>query len=147
MQDFKEECNLRYGVPQEGLLEIKFNNPRRKNAFGMETQVKLQSLFIQANEDPTIKCILLHGGDFFSSGNDLSIFMNDFSPDNIRKLAEEWVLGAMVGMLMAMFDSSKPLVVVVRGAAYGIACTMTGLADFIYCSPDATFCTPFMESS
>jgi hypothetical protein len=32
MDNFKEETGLRYGSPIPGVLEIKFHNPKRKNA-------------------------------------------------------------------------------------------------------------------
>ena len=89
----------------------------------------------------------MHGGDYFSSGNDLGAFMRasgDF--EEMTKLAEYSVMTVLVGMLTALIDLKKPLVALVKGASYGISCTMLGLADFIYCSPDAYFCTPFMET-
>ncbi len=53
----------------------------------------------------------------------------------------------MVEMLITLIDLEKPLVVLVRGAAFGIACTMIGLADFVYATEEAVFCTPFMDSN
>lgn len=53
---------------------------------------------------------------------------------------------AMVKFLTAALDLEKPLVCMVSGGAFGLACTMTSLADFIYCTPEATFTTPFMKS-
>lgn len=62
------------------------------------------------------------------------------------KTAKEGATVSMVKVLTSLLDLEKPLVCMVSGAAFGIACTMTGLADFIYCTPDATFNTPFMSS-
>ena len=53
----------------------------------------------------------------------------------------------MVNMLMALNTSVKPIVMVVRGAAIGIGCTMTAHSTFLYASPEARFMTPFMKSS
>jgi enoyl-CoA hydratase/carnithine racemase len=65
----------------------------------------------------------------------------------MKKTAEEGVIDIMVnGMITSLIDLEKPLIALVRGATYGIACTILGLADFIYCSPDAIFCTPFMDT-
>ena len=46
----------------------------------------------------------------------------------------------------ALFYSTKPLIAVVRGGCVGIGFTHLGLFDFVYCSPDAYFMTPFMQS-
>lgn len=57
-----------------GLFEIKFHNPAKKNAIGLEPEAKLTKLIEQCQEDEDVKVILLHGGRYFSSGNDLSVF-------------------------------------------------------------------------
>lgn len=60
--------------------------------------------------------------------------------------AKEGATVSMVQFLTATLDLEKPLVCMVSGASFGIASTMTSLADFIYCTPEATFNTPFMSS-
>ena len=52
----------------------------------------------------------------------------------------------MVQNLTAIKNSKKPIVGLVRGGAIGIGFTTTALFDFIYCTPDAHFSTPFMAS-
>ena len=56
-------------------------------------------------------------------------------------------MNIMVGMLIAMAKSVKPIVAVVRGGALGIGFTMLSHVHFIYCAPEATFMTPFMKSA
>lgn len=53
----------------------------------------------------------------------------------------------MTRMLTALNQSVKPVVGVVRGRAIGIGFTTTSLFDFIYCTPEAAFSTPFMASA
>lgn len=71
---YVNECNLIYGKRKShpGLFEIKFHNPKRKNAIGTDPERRLGELVKQAGEDDEVKVILLHGGNYFSSGNDLS---------------------------------------------------------------------------
>ena len=52
----------------------------------------------------------------------------------------------MVGMILAMANSVKPIIEVCRGGCYGIAFTLLSHATLIYASPDAHFKTPFIES-
>ena len=59
---------------------------------------------------------------------------------------EYGVKDVMVKMLMAMANTVKPIVVLVRGAAIGIGFTLTAHSTFLYCSPEAKFMTPFMKS-
>jgi enoyl-CoA hydratase/carnithine racemase len=48
--------------------------------------------------------------------------------------------------LLAINESNKPIVAVVRGGCIGIAFTMLSLVDFVYVAPDAFFMTPFMKT-
>lgn len=52
----------------------------------------------------------------------------------------------MVRNLRVLNKSVKPIVALVRGKSIGIGFTMMSLFDFIYCTPEATFSTPFMGS-
>ena len=96
---------------------------------------------------------MLHGGRFFSSGNDLSVFGGRdangkrMSVEKMIEMAEDGVMNVMVGMLLAMAKSVKPIVAVVRGKSLGIGFTLLSHAHFIYCAPEATFMTPFMRSA
>ena len=71
---FTYESKLIYGLHPEGVFEIKIHNPKKKNSFFNKTMLKLGDLFIAANKDDNIKCILLHGGDIFCTGNDIEAF-------------------------------------------------------------------------
>ncbi|CDW83026.1 peroxisomal-trans-enoyl-isomerase [Stylonychia lemnae] len=146
---FKQEDQLFYGVHPDGILEVKFNNPSKKNAWTKDTQVRLTQIFKQANKDDNVKVVFLHGGSYYSSGNDLSAFGKAFSSGDVKQAIKDAKYGAtvvMVEMLTAVMDCEKPLVCMISGAAFGIACTMTALADFIYCTPEATFNSPFMST-
>lgn len=48
---------------------------------------------------------------------------------------------------MAIVNSTKPIIAVVRGGAYGIAFTILSHVTLIYASPDCHFKTPFIASS
>eukprot|EP00347_Sterkiella_histriomuscorum_P009199 403342146 len=146
---FKEECSLLHGIHPNGIYEIKYHNPKKRNAFGIDTQYKIAELFEQINKNDEVKIVVLHGGSYFSSGNDLSAFQKAFIKgdfEDAMKQAKEGATVSMVKYLTAALDLEKPLVCLVAGAAFGIACTMTGFADFIYCTPEASFNTPFMSS-
>ena len=66
-----KEC-LAYGSRVPGLLEIKYHNPTKRNASNAESQLRMARLVAKAQSDTSIKVILIHGGLFYSSGNDIS---------------------------------------------------------------------------
>jgi len=89
---------------------------------------------------------LLHGGTFFSRGNDISKFANVTDPEEAAKKAKYGVNTVMVNFLLQMANSKKPIVAVVRGRAIGIGFTLLSHATLVYVDPKATFYTPFMAS-
>ena len=141
---------LIYGMREPGLFEIKIHNPKIRNAIASVPEKKLIELINSAQENEEVKVILLHGGRFFSSGNDLGGFAeaikNGGDMSKYLSIAEKGVNEIMVDMLLAMNNSVKPIVAVVRGGAIGIGFTLLSHATFLYCAPDAFFKTPFMGS-
>lgn len=75
------EDELIFGMRKShpGVFEIKIHNPKKRNAIATVPEKKLAELFNMANENEDIKVILLHGGRFFSSGNDLGAFADAFA--------------------------------------------------------------------
>ena len=66
---------------------------------------KLAEVFNFASSDPNTKAVLLHGGQYFCSGNDLAALMDgpvDGDAAATRAHAETAVLDSMVPMLVAM---------------------------------------------
>jgi peroxisomal 3,2-trans-enoyl-CoA isomerase len=107
----------------------------------------LGDIFIYANRDERVKCIVIHGGDSFSAGNDVEAFqIGRDDIDNVNAIVQDVIKYAVNRMLTSLFDLEKPLVAMVQGFAIGIGFTMLSMADFVYCSPDARFFTPFMQS-
>ena len=101
-----------------------------------------------AQTDDEIKVIFIHGGLFYSSGNDLSVLAQSGSLKGDEKINQsslgvEW---NMVSCLKAIMRSKKPIVGLCRGQSIGIGFTTMGLFDFIYCTPEAQFSTPFLKS-
>ena len=129
-----------------GLFEIKYHNPKRKNAISLVTQKKFAELVNAANENDSIKVILVYGSkDMFSSGNDISVFM-EADTDDMEAMAKEACMVGVRNYIGSIMNSKKPTIMMVRGRCLGMTFTIQSNADFIYCTEDATFQTPFMKS-
>ena len=89
---------------------------------------------------------MLHGGRFFSSGSDISGFRKIKDMNEFYKYQKYAIGTCMVDMLLALNSCKKPIIAVVRGGSIGIGYTLLNHVTLIYCSPDATFKVPFMES-
>ena len=56
-----------------GVCTVRLNRPEVRNALGLEARYELRDFLTIANEDESIRCIILTGnGPAFSAGGDLS---------------------------------------------------------------------------
>lgn len=78
---YKFEDGLVYGMRVEGLFEIKYHSPKDRNALTGMGQYRLGILINQASEDPAVKVILLHGGKYYGSGNNLKALAKGLTGD------------------------------------------------------------------
>lgn len=147
-EGYQLKTNLLFGHRKShpGLFEIKIHNPKMRNALTSDTMLEIANLINSVQNDSSVKVILLHGGKYYSSGNDLTSFrqMVTGNKEDIIKLTEHSLKVKMAGWCMAMAKSVKPVICVVRGSALGIAFTNMAHATFIYASPEATWGTPFI---
>eukprot|EP00742_Colponemidia_sp_Colp-10_P001563 GILJ01001680.1.p1 GENE.GILJ01001680.1~~GILJ01001680.1.p1 ORF type:complete len:265 (+),score=39.65 GILJ01001680.1:42-836(+) len=129
----------------EGVMTIKLHRPKRKNAFNSEMYLDVISALQWAtSRDDVVVALLTGSGDYFSSGNDLSNFLNipdDTTPEQLSKKSGDMLRQ----FIRAFIDFPKPLIAAVNGPAIGIAVTLLGLCDIVYASESATFQTPFSK--
>jgi enoyl-CoA hydratase/carnithine racemase len=137
---FTEVNHIISGIDNDGLLHIKINRPSKKNALLFEMTGRILQLLTEANTNDNVKVVLFYGaGEFFSAGNDVTQF---FSVP-IESIGDP---SRMIGVVDAFMDLKKPLYVYVKGFAVGMMVTLLSFADFVYCTSNAFFSTPFMSS-
>lgn len=76
---------MAWGSRAEGLLEIAYFNPKKKNASHAAMHLRMTHLIEAAQTDNKTKVILIHGGPFFSSGNDISALASGGSMSDAEK--------------------------------------------------------------
>lgn len=148
-EGYKVKDGIAWGSRLPGLLEIAYFNPQKRNSVTGEGQMLMGRLINAAQDDENIKVIFIHGGLFYSAGNELGALASgaaNFSRDELVDAASLGIEHRMVTNLMAIQKSRKPIVALIRGVAVGITFTAASLFDFIYCTPEAKFATPFMAS-
>lgn len=122
---------------QDGLMEIKFNRPERKNALTNEMYSRIADLIEQANQDDAIRCLLVTGtGTAFTAGNDLQEFLSDPPVKDDAPVFR---------MLRALAANEKVLIAAVNGLAVGIGTTMLLHCDLVLAVPDTRFQLPFIN--
>jgi enoyl-CoA hydratase/carnithine racemase len=121
----------------EGILRVALNRPTKKNAMTPSMYVTLADIFTEAAKDERTRVVLWRGvGDSFCAGNDIDDFLkNPPGPGE----------SPQAGLMNALVDFDKPIVVAVQGAAIGGGTTMLTHCDFVYADENARFRMPFID--
>ncbi|RYY43277.1 MAG: enoyl-CoA hydratase, partial [Sphingomonadales bacterium] len=127
-------ATLRYEVADR-VATITLDRPDKLNAYNTQMMGELVAAFDQSDADDDVGCVLLTGaGRAFCSGADISSGDAAFArlaDDPARAALRYGDLsrdGGGVGALR-IFDSLKPVVAAINGAAVGVGATMLLPAD------------------
>lgn len=88
-----------------------------------------------AVDDSIAVCAITGEGEYYSSGNDFTAFMN--SSDPAGDLQKSRIL--LKNLIKSFYEFPKPLICVINGPCIGIAATTAALTDVIYAS-ESVFC-------
>jgi enoyl-CoA hydratase/carnithine racemase len=118
---------------------LTLDRPEALNAFNEELYDATAEALLAAAADPAVAVVLLTGaGRAFSAGTDL-LEMHRMATD------PGFVRGkhGFIGLIDALVDFPKPLVVAVNGLGLGIGATILGFADLGFISAEARLKCPF----
>jgi enoyl-CoA hydratase/carnithine racemase len=125
-------------MTQDGVLEITFARPDKKNALSNAMYRKAADALESAQTDGGIRVVLLSGeGDAFTSGNDLADFAGAAAGGG-----EELQAGRFIRVLA---QAEKPLVAAVPGLAVGVGTTMLLHCDLVFVADTARLSAPFVN--
>ncbi|WP_067823151.1 enoyl-CoA hydratase-related protein [Nocardia inohanensis] len=128
---------IEYAVADR-IATITLNRPDRRNGYTVAMAHELAAAFTAADLDDEVRCVVLTGAgkdfcvgaDFTDNGFDLGIAPEaDGSP---------WIEPAG-RCALRIFDSRKPVIAAIRGAAVGAGSTIVLPADYRIASTDARF--------
>jgi enoyl-CoA hydratase/carnithine racemase len=118
------------------VARIRFDRVDKKNAITPEMYSMLGKALTDAEADPAVRAVLLHGtADCFTAGNDVADFVN------VPRTPGKTPAKALFDILPVM---AKPVVAAVGGPAIGIGSTMLLHCDLVYAAPNARFQLPFV---
>jgi len=136
---------LLYAV-QDGVATITLNRPDKLNAFTARMMADLIAVFDQTDADDEVRAVVVTGaGRAFCAGADLSAGGATFDRTNPQALErEEGRVGDVYRdgggrVTLRIFNSLKPVIAAVNGAAVGVGVTMQLPMDIRLASSDARF--------
>jgi enoyl-CoA hydratase/carnithine racemase len=123
------------GEKRDGVGLARMNRPEARNALSPELMEELATLLERWDEDPSIGCIVLAGGDeWFASGADIKgMAQRTFQEALVSPAARFWPRLAAL---------RTPLIAAVSGYALGGGCELALLCDMIVASESAEFGQP-----
>lgn len=123
---------------QDGVLEIIFSRPDKKNALTNDMYRAARAALESARHDKSIRAVLIGAeGNAFTAGNDLGDFANVSDGKGGEPQAGPFI------QTIGQFE--KPIVAAVPGIAVGVGTTMLLHCDLVYVADTAKLSAPFVN--
>jgi len=119
------------------LAEIILDQPQRRNALSLEMWAALPARVAEANADPAVKVLLLHGGGagVFAAGADISEFPVIYGTEDAARRTGQTIARA----LAALEDSPKPVIAAIEGPCIGGGVSLAAACDLRIAASGASF--------
>lgn len=122
----------------DAVRTITLNRPAVRNAIDIPLRIELADALQAADADTSVRAIVLTGsGGVFCSGGDIST-MHRMEAEAARERAQ---LAQRV--IRAIWNTPKPVVAAVEGAAFGAGAALALACDRVVAARDARFATTF----
>ncbi|MET3962860.1 enoyl-CoA hydratase/carnithine racemase [Marmoricola sp. OAE513] len=124
---------------RDGVVEVVFNRPERRNAFTSAMYAALRDLCDELAEDTSTRVLVLRGagGKAFAAGNEISDFLDRDAvgyEESIRQL------------LVALFELPQVTIAAVEGACVGGGLAVATHCDLRICTPESRFGYPIART-
>ncbi|WP_180000854.1 enoyl-CoA hydratase [Acinetobacter sp. YH12255] len=126
---------LEISIQNDGVALLVLNRPTARNALNLELRQALSDAFIQLQQNPAVRAIVITGGSqVFAAGADIKDFTTATTAQMyLRRTEQYW---------QSITDCSKPIIAAVNGYALGGGCELAMHADIIIASKSAQFGQP-----
>ncbi|MBS1490675.1 MAG: enoyl-CoA hydratase/isomerase family protein [Bacteroidetes bacterium] len=122
---------------KERIGYITLNRPEKRNALSREMVSELQQTFSMAEEDQTVKVVVLRAkGDAFCAGADLQSLKQMQTNSLEENLADS---NQLKELFLKIYQLKKIVIAEVQGHALAGGCGLTTVCDFVWAVPEAKF--------
>lgn len=128
--------NIQYHI-KDRVGYISLNRPEKRNALNFETVTELKEAFRQAEEDNSVKVIILTGlGKAFCAGADLA-YIQQLQENTFEKNFED--SQHLMELFHQIYMLSKVVIAQINGHALAGGCGLATVCDFSFSVPEAKF--------
>lgn len=144
LQGYLQE-NWAVSLPQEYVLHVEINRPKKLNAFNDALWQSMQVIFDTASRDPDVRVIVLSArGRAFTAGLDITqtqVGASSTASDPARAAqAMRHHILEFQAAITAIQKCAKPVICCLHGISYGLAIDIASAADIRYAAKDAVMC-------
>jgi 2-(1,2-epoxy-1,2-dihydrophenyl)acetyl-CoA isomerase len=129
-------------VEREGAVAtLTLNRPQALNALNRELTVALRDSVFAAENDETIRCLVLRGGEHFMAGGDLKWFrtLSEGRSAAQNRIQFEGFIHEVHALILCLRRMPKPVLASVRGAVAGFGMSLMMAADLALAADSAYF--------
>ena len=139
---------LLYAV-EDGVATVTLNRPEKLNAFNTQMMNDMIAVFDETDRDDAVRCVIVTGaGRAFCAGADLSAGAQTFNyearggaggEDRAARTRDGAQRDGGGLLTLRIFESLKPVIAAVNGAAVGVGATMQLAMDIRLASTEARY--------
>jgi len=124
-----------------GVATLTLNRPQALNALDRDLTVGLRDSVLAVEHDPSIRCVVLRGGEHFMAGGDLKWFRSlvEGRSGAENRVQFEGLIHEVHTVILALRRMPKPVVASVRGAVAGFGMSLMMACDLALAADSAYF--------
>ena len=124
-----------------GITTITLNRPKALNALDRNLTMGLRDAVFAAEQDRSVRCVVIRGGEHFMAGGDLKWFddLVRSRPPAENRIQFEGFVHEVHGLILSVRRMPKPVIAAVRGAAAGFGMSLMMACDLVIAADNAYF--------
>lgn len=124
-----------------GVTAITMNRPKALNALNRDLTLALRDAVFAAEQDGSVRCVVIRGGEHFMAGGDLKYFHESLGKHSAGELKVrfEGFIQDVHAMIIALRRMPKPVLASVSGAAAGFGLSLVMACDLAIAADNAYF--------
>jgi 2-(1,2-epoxy-1,2-dihydrophenyl)acetyl-CoA isomerase len=125
----------------DGISTITLNRPKALNALDRNLTLGLRDAVFAAEQDRSVRCLVIRGGEHFMAGGDLKWFhqLTEERTPAANRVQFEAFIHEVHALIISLRRMPKPVIAAVSGAAAGFGMSLMMACDLVIAADNAYF--------